>query len=270
MKNGKKISLCHPKLKKLRSSLRDILTLAVYREIENLEAIDFSIMKNEGANSKNRLEKEISQLNLTLKRSICSCSLGSACRSWNDVITEKLKKREYLDNLNLIYDSENKSWYCDQCYKYIVNKRNKKHWFNQGIITNEKAKKPCHELKWCPYGSFVERFPLRRERLNYSCLVFGHDCPIFYILGKFTEDTEKIPPPNKRLAVDQNWLVFNREREISDGTPKPCYKLKYCPYGPIVDYSKEPKKLAKSTCILYMKDCPAFYLSQEIMEDIDF
>jgi len=50
--------------------------------------------------------------------------------------------------------------------------------------------KPCWELKYCPYGPLVEDFPLKQERDSKSCIIFGHDCPVFYVAEPFTETKE--------------------------------------------------------------------------------
>lgn len=74
--------------------------------------------------------------------------------------------------------------------------------------------KPCWELKYCPYGPFVEEFPLlpptRKEiqedypELNpedypeeipehiseMACTVFGHICPVFFVSEDYTETAE--------------------------------------------------------------------------------
>ena len=70
--------------------------------------------------------------------------------------------------------------------------------------------KPCWELKYCPYGPFVEEFPLlpptRKEveedypELNpeeypeeisdMQCTVFGHICPVVFVAEGFTETSE--------------------------------------------------------------------------------
>lgn len=71
---------------------------------------------------------------------------------------------------------------------------------NTEKIIEPDAEKPCHKLGWCPYGALVEEFPLHpeidlkkaQERLEagesyeevmgkYSCNVFGHNCPVFYL-----------------------------------------------------------------------------------------
>lgn len=53
--------------------------------------------------------------------------------------------------------------------------------------------KPCWELKYCPYGSFVEKFPITNDTIK-SCVIFQHDCPVFYVAEPFTEtrDTRRM------------------------------------------------------------------------------
>ena len=74
--------------------------------------------------------------------------------------------------------------------------------------------KPCWELKYCPYGAFVEEFPLLpptrkeveeeyaelnpdeypeeipKEISDMGCTVFGHMCPVFFVSEGYTETAE--------------------------------------------------------------------------------
>jgi hypothetical protein len=74
--------------------------------------------------------------------------------------------------------------------------------------------KPCWEIKYCPFGPFVEKFPLlplTREEAeeefpgidsseypekipepisDMGCTVFGHVCPVFFISEEVTETSE--------------------------------------------------------------------------------
>ena len=50
-----------------------------------------------------------------------------------------------------------------------------------------KRNKPCSTLGYCPYGPLVETFPLKEERDEESCEVFGHDCPVFTVAGPSVE-----------------------------------------------------------------------------------
>lgn len=47
--------------------------------------------------------------------------------------------------------------------------------------------KPCKKIKNCPYGILVETFPLQNPSDKYSCTIFGHDCPCFYLTEMITE-----------------------------------------------------------------------------------
>lgn len=75
--------------------------------------------------------------------------------------------------------------------------------------------KPCWELKYCPYGSLVEYFPLGESGGEENCRIFGHICPVFYVAEPFTETKEtrnisrNIPMPVKRK-------VERRDRGICD------------------------------------------------------
>ena len=81
-------------------------------------------------------------------------------------------------------------------------------WLNnkKRIHKIREVEKPCHKCGFCPYGQLVEEFPLypefdkpefegklndlgRQGKLNtgYSCLTFGHDCPVFYHAEFITE-----------------------------------------------------------------------------------
>jgi len=56
----------------------------------------------------------------------------------------------------------------------------KEMWMNteKPLKSNLKKEKPCLKCGYCPYGAIVEMFPLKHGKL--SCLVFGHDCPMYY------------------------------------------------------------------------------------------
>lgn len=66
--------------------------------------------------------------------------------------------------------------------------------------------KPCWELKYCPYGPLVEQFPLKKERDSQSCIIFGHDCPVFTSNEPLTEtkelrDIKRIPSRPTQLKA---------------------------------------------------------------------
>ena len=51
--------------------------------------------------------------------------------------------------------------------------------------------KPCHSTGYCPYGIIVEAFPIKKERDEVSCTVFGHDCPAFRCAEPLAEHPPK-------------------------------------------------------------------------------
>jgi len=63
-------------------------------------------------------------------------------------------------------------------------------WVNTKFLMKENLgkEKPCHVLGYCPYGSIVEMFRIRKKRnKQISCSTFGHDCPMFYNAEEITE-----------------------------------------------------------------------------------
>lgn len=73
--------------------------------------------------------------------------------------------------------------------------------------------KPCWELKYCPYGSLVEDFPIQSERDEKSCRIFGHDCPVFYVAEPFTE-TKEIRKISRTIPRTIQFKVLKRENQI--------------------------------------------------------
>jgi len=57
-------------------------------------------------------------------------------------------------------------------------------------------KKPCHVLKYCPYGPLVEEMPLLDNYDEKSgeqrCSVFGHQCPYYYCAEGAVDNGENI------------------------------------------------------------------------------
>jgi len=70
-------------------------------------------------------------------------------------------------------------------------------WLNTKIIRFKPSeiRKPCYMCGFCPYGQLVEEFRVREVRDEYSCEVFGHDCPVYYHAeGPVEEETNpKLP-----------------------------------------------------------------------------
>lgn len=62
-------------------------------------------------------------------------------------------------------------------------------WLNTNTRIWEKIIKPCKLCGFCPYGQLIEEFPLTNDE-GIVCLVYGHDCPVFYHAEIFAEDQE--------------------------------------------------------------------------------
>ena len=76
--------------------------------------------------------------------------------------------------------------------------------------------KPCNELKYCPYGYLVEFFPLE-ERDEYSCGVFGHDCPVYYLAEGFMDDdggSLENMSLEELIEVDRQFQLYLKEYEF--------------------------------------------------------
>jgi len=74
------------------------------------------------------------------------------------------------------------------------------------------AIKPCRILRFCPYGSIVENypivetFPLPRKDEPESCSVFGHQCPVFFHAGPLVDEGEVSTEDSDR------WFTELKER----------------------------------------------------------
>jgi hypothetical protein len=73
--------------------------------------------------------------------------------------------------------------------------------------------KPCWEIKYCPYGPLVENFPLKEIRNEKACLIFGHDCPVFYVAEPFTE-TKELRKITRSIPRTIQFKVLKRENQI--------------------------------------------------------
>jgi len=75
--------------------------------------------------------------------------------------------------------------------------------------------KPCWEIKYCPYGTLVEDFPLKSkdDRDHRSCRIFGHDCPVYYVAEPFTE-TKELRNISRSIPTPTKFRVLKRENQI--------------------------------------------------------
>jgi hypothetical protein len=60
-------------------------------------------------------------------------------------------------------------------------------WLNTKQILAPDTPHPCRQLGYCPYGQLVEEFPFSNVRKRV-CMVFGHDCPVHYLIEDIVED----------------------------------------------------------------------------------
>jgi len=104
--------------------------------------------------------------------------------------------------------------------KWLNNK--KKVWkFNQ-------VPKPCHKLKFCPYGQLIEEFPCHNEAEKYA---IKHN--------KFV-----------KMTKDKGWTECKRtERGATPDVNWACTKI------------KEP-----FSCKTFGHDCPVYYQAEERVE----
>jgi len=254
MKDGKKIVIKNPLLLNLRMNLRKILSVAITEEsrrISNLEDLYFKnrdIDQNTPSQMKRMryLQEKKNTLSKTKHHSILLCSGG-------------LHKGSSIDK-NKVYDASQNQWYCEKCYERLLWYRANSRWFNDEIIVNKEAIKPCEKLRWCPYGYMVEQFSLKK-RGDYPCPIFSHDCPVYYISEQITEDSPNIPPRNKKLTADLKELFFKKDDLKKRGNfPKPCSFLKWCPYGHVATVYPESNGLSKYNCKLFNHDCPVYHV----------
>lgn len=101
--------------------------------------------------------------------------------------------------------------------------------------------KPCWEIRYCPYGPFVEEFPLlpltiedAEEHLNYAkeCLKTG-------VLGNGSPLDDK-----RRKMFEEEIASFNPEDYIE----------------------KIPEEVACMACTVFGHICPVFFVSEEFTE----
>lgn len=97
---------------------------------------------------------------------------------------EKIKV-QFVDDLKpaitVVQDSDFTDWSTIRIQDMVGSREAKKYSF-------EAVEKPCHELDYCPYGCLAEFFSLQEESDEYSCDVFGHDCPVFYLAEGANEE----------------------------------------------------------------------------------
>jgi len=147
--------------------------------------------------------------------------------------------------------------------------------FNKGVIVKEDLEKPCLYLGGCPYGVLVENFRVRMFDNEFTCDVYGHDCPSFYVSEKVCIYSNWFKPSKKRERLNDNlrdWPGWNDKTIIAHQIEKPCIKLSahefdWCPYGSLGDPFEKREITEKYQCEVFPHDCPIYYLGAGPGED---
>ena len=92
-------------------------------------------------------------------------------------------------------------------------------WLNTEKIINKKTIKPCKLCGFCPYGKIVEEFELREKRNEFSCKIYGHDCPAFYHAEPFTEEQLNEKEMKKAFKMmDKEFINFFKPKQEEEKT----------------------------------------------------
>ena len=70
--------------------------------------------------------------------------------------------------------------------------------------------KPCWEIKYCPYGSLVEEFPIIEEGNEKRCIIYGHICPVYKVAEPLTE-TKKLRNISRNISKSTIIKVIKRD-----------------------------------------------------------
>ena len=71
---------------------------------------------------------------------------------------------------------------------------------------------------------------------------------------------------NKSKGPLQVWgEKVNWERRVK-AVCKPCWEIKYCPYGPLIEFFPLKEKSEDKSCRIFGHDCPVFYTAEPLTE----
>jgi len=261
MKDGRKIVITDPRLLNIRKNFRIIFRKAVEERLKTLRNLKNLAWKNRLINGYTQLdEKRRGQLNREYNELLTAFHHSILCCRCKGDDTMK----------NMVYIAQYEGWFCEDCYDDMQETTDPKRWFNESIMVDENAEKPCYVLNWCPYGGLVEAFRIRREISRHTCQVFGHDCPVFYISEKVIEKSLNRPKFNEELRNEAKRIRFKHlKKYFRPEFEKPCKLLNYCPYGVISLVSKTRSVDNEFTCKLFGFDCPVFYKAEYASEELE-
>lgn len=256
MKHGRIISIKNPKLRKIRNNLRQLFIEVYRRELSKSRNRANRITKlSEGDTSSldikklRELNKQQNELGFILKRSTCICGM---CR---------------VQNEDIVWHAGWGEWWCLKCFKDEEEQIDPKDKFNKGVIVYGNAEKPCHTLGWCPYGTLVECFRLRNLDSKFTCLVYDHDCPVYYLSQQISEHSTIKPTIDNKLKDNlRNCTGFNDQYVKLHSIEKPCHILGWCPYGTLGDDIYIRELDYKYGCKILPHDCPVFYHAELLKE----
>lgn len=105
----------------------------------------------------------------------------------------------------------------------------------------------------CPINQYFEMASKEIQR------IISNDFKILY---------ENINDDEKEKDLDLN-IFFNKSIIVHEYAEKPCHFMSGCPYGPLVECFKPRLIYDKSSCKAFDRDCPAFYISEFVNENMD-
>lgn len=76
-------------------------------------------------------------------------------------------------------------------------------------------------------------------------------------MAKNKKQTERVTP---KVVIEEGEAVMIK-------VDKPCHKLHYCPYGPLVE--DFPLEYGDQSCDVFGHDCPVFYVAEGFVDGED-
>ena len=73
-------------------------------------------------------------------------------------------------------------------------------------------------------------------------------------------------PRKKGMGPIQVWGEKINWRQRVKAVCKPCWELKYCPYGPLVELFPAKEMQDDKSCRIFGHDCPVFYTAEPLTE----
>jgi hypothetical protein len=71
---------------------------------------------------------------------------------------------------------------------------------------------------------------------------------------------------NKAKTHLHDWAEKINWKQRVKAVCKPCWELKYCPYGPLIENFPLSEKNTERSCRIFGHDCPVFYVAEPLTE----